>query len=485
MKIRYLFAVFILSLVTVFAHETDALASGYTFPVLGKSTFTNDYYAKRSSGTHHAIDIMANKHQPIVSATDGTITYVAYPQPSWGFMVTIVSDGGYKYEYIHMNNDRKGTDDGKGGAMGAYAPDVKRGNRVVRGQLLGWVGDSGNAESTAPHLHFEVSRPDGKPTNPYKGLVNAKRISKPVNYPALTGEILPYGNAFKGGVNVALGDVDGDGTQETASGAGKGGGPRVKVYSPEGTELNNFYAFNSKLRNGVDVALGDVDGDGVDEIIAGALTTLRAEVAVYKKTADGTISKVSQFVPFDSHKAVITVATGDIDGDGVEEIVVGSGAGYSPQIGIYSRDGTLINKFAPYAESFKGGVNVAAGNVVSEEGEVIRDEIVAAPGTTGSSRVLVFNQDLQQIREFYAYSKSFRGGAKIDVGDVIPESGLDEIVTMPHQNAAPAMNYYNAEGKRLRSQMMWEEWWLGYYDVAAGDSDAKAAAGINRRASIR
>lgn len=258
----------LLSANSIFVGRAEA-ARSIIFPVVGGGTFSDDYNAPRSNGPHHAIDIIAKKRTPLVSAISGTITDVQYPEPSWGWSVTVRDDDGYKYRYIHMNDDNPGTNDGAGGAMQAYAAYVKEGNRVTKGQLIGRVGDSGNSNGIS-HLHFEMFNPDGDVISPYKSLVLAHRISTPVVPPKYKFEILPFGLEFSGGVSLTMGNVDGDGSSEVVVGAGVGAVPHVLLYEPNNVYIRAFTAYNTTFRGGIDVAAGDVDNDGIDEIITGA-----------------------------------------------------------------------------------------------------------------------------------------------------------------------------------------------------------------------
>lgn len=154
-----------------------------TFPTAPAAKFSNDYHAARSGGrVHKATDLLAPKGTPLYAARAGTVCFVtgydAAP-PDYGVMVSICGDDGRKYDYIHMNNDTPGTDDAQGGPEFAFAPGLIRGGAVSRGQWLGAMGDSGNAEGTAPHLHFEIEDPSitdpygTHQINPYKSLLAA------------------------------------------------------------------------------------------------------------------------------------------------------------------------------------------------------------------------------------------------------------------------------------------------------------------------
>lgn len=146
------------------------------FPVDGPADFTDTFNDGRSGGrVHEGIDIMSAKMVPAVAAADGRVRWLTETEQSYGWMVVLEDLEGYTYHYIHLNNDTPGTDDGNGGRQYAIAPDIQRGARVTKGQVVGWVGDSGNAESTLPHLHFEMHVPEGIAFNPYESLLAAER----------------------------------------------------------------------------------------------------------------------------------------------------------------------------------------------------------------------------------------------------------------------------------------------------------------------
>ncbi len=146
-----------------------------TLPVDGEHHLWDTFWAARSNetGVHHAQDIMADKMTPVVAAASGTIRLVNWSSrpddlnPERCCTIVLRHDDGWESWYIHLNNDTPGTDDGKGWGI---AEGIVPGVHVDAGQLIGWVGDSGNAESTAPHVHFELRDPAGVVVNPYAAL---------------------------------------------------------------------------------------------------------------------------------------------------------------------------------------------------------------------------------------------------------------------------------------------------------------------------
>jgi hypothetical protein len=448
------------------------------FPVLGGGSFRDDYHAPRASGPHHATDIFAPKMRPLVAAVDGTISFVAYPQPSYGWFIRITDDQGYDYLYIHINNDTPGTDDGQGGAMNAYAFDMDRGNRVVAGQLIGWVGDSGNAETTPPHLHFEIEAPDGTKLNPYHSLVPAPRIGTPTIHPALSREVLPYGVNFIG-MNVAMGNFDGDQDSEVVTAPDIGGGPHVRVFDDDNTPTGQEYmAYHPSWHGGVDVAAGDVDGDGTDEIIVGPGPGGGPHVIVYD--LDGV--QIASFFAYDpAFRGGIRVASGDVDGDGNDEVITATRHG-APHAMVFDVDPavSVVGSFYAYDPAFQNGFDVAAGDVTGTSA----DEIITGPGPGGGPHLAIYQANGATVGGFYAYAPNFTGGLRVSVGNVRTGTAKSEILTLPAHNGGPHIRMFNATNI-ITEGMFMEGWWVGPYDIAAGYDKSRAAAGVNRRATLR
>lgn len=132
-----------------------------TVPVAGPVVTEDDYDEPRDSGRiHQANDLYGVKLQRVHAAAAGVVCDQTLSEATvGGYQVVVCGDDGRRYVYTHFNDDRPGTDDGQGGLRWAYAPDVREGGRVARGQWLGYVGDSGNAEDDGAQLHFGITDP--------------------------------------------------------------------------------------------------------------------------------------------------------------------------------------------------------------------------------------------------------------------------------------------------------------------------------------
>ncbi|KAA3639349.1 MAG: M23 family peptidase [Armatimonadetes bacterium] len=176
---------------TVFSLLETAPPPAWIFPVVGQDgvdfAYSDTFGACRGSGCsrgHHGVDIGTYmvKGVPVVAAADGYVRHVNWSSdpdnmnPDRCCTIALVHENGWETWYIHLNNDTPGTDDGRAWGI---APGIVPGVEVRAGQLIGWVGDSGNAEGTIPHLHWEV-HVDGTVVNPTPHADAATRISAPV-----------------------------------------------------------------------------------------------------------------------------------------------------------------------------------------------------------------------------------------------------------------------------------------------------------------
>ena len=147
------------------------------FPVLGPVDYYDNWNECRDDCLRHheGIDIIGVKMQPLLAAVDGTITAIGERGETAGIGVTITARDGWRYNYFHVNNDSPGSDDGLADVVWQTPPGLAVGDRVRAGQIIGYMGNSGNAELSVPHLHFEMRDPAGVPHSPFWALQAAER----------------------------------------------------------------------------------------------------------------------------------------------------------------------------------------------------------------------------------------------------------------------------------------------------------------------
>jgi hypothetical protein len=282
---------------------------------------------------------------------------------------------------------------------------------------------------------------------------HVERTTDPAFGPPQTRVVFDDGSSF-GFVNFQ--NAGGVGRRLFAVGADAGGGPRVQVFDADTHALvADFFAYEPSFTGGVRVAVGDVNGDGVPDIITAAGAGGGPNVKVFDGTDFTNIAGFFAYEP--TFTAGVYVAVGDVNGDGVDEIITGTGFGGGPLVRVFNAAGIDQGAFFAYDDAFRGGVRVGAGDVTG--GGV--DEIVTAPGPGGGPDIRVVSfPAFTDVERFFALSPDYRQGVFVTAGDMDGD-GKAEIAIGPSETAAPQVTIVRSNGQTLN---------LSIFDIGAFDT---------------
>jgi len=312
-------------------------------------------------------------------------------------------------------------------------------------------------------------------------------------------EFFAYDAGFHGGVRVATGHLNCDGSSMVVTAPGPGGGPNVKAFNPDGTPYvgvnrtapTSFFAYDGSMTSGVSVAVGDLDGNGCDEIITGTGPGAAPLLRVFNNDGGNANLDVMAYDP--NFKGGFWVATGDVDGDGKDEIITGAGSGGGPHVKVWKYNAGAITQvgggFMAYDPGFSGGVRVATATLGSNNNA----EIVTAPGSGGGPNVkgfdvkvsgtgATFNYTITPDQSFMAYEPAFAGGVFVG-GDgnhsksvpIGPSTNTDVdalqmFATGPGAGGGPHINSYRGANVTPQGDFFaYDKNFLGGVQVAMGD----------------
>jgi hypothetical protein len=249
--------------------------------------------------------------------------------------------------------------------------------------------------------------------------------------------LTPYSPNFQGGVRVATGDVNDDGVLDIITAPGRGGGPHIMVFDGRnGNVIHSFFAYDPRFGGGVFVAAGDVNGDGRADII----TSPGAGGGPHVRVFSGLDRQI--LVEFFAYNPMFTggvhVASGNVDGVGFADIITSPDFSGGPHVRVFSGlsgqpVGGTIGSFFAYHPAFIGGVWVASADV-DLDGHA---DIITGAGTGGGPHVRVFSGATGgEINGFFAYHPAFGGGVRVGVSDV-DDNGRPDILTAPGPGGGP------------------------------------------------
>lgn len=214
----------------------------------------------------------------------------------------------------------------------------------------------------------------------------------------------PFEAGFKGGLYVAIGDVYGVGIKCLAVGAGSTGGPRVRTFmqgNPAWVQSDFFAINDTTFSGGVRVAFGDMSGDGIDELIVSAGTGGASRISVYdgKTVRPQNAKPTSIMTDFYAFEPGITngtyIATGDINGDGRDDLIVGAGEGAGCRVKVFSGKSLLAGNTTTYmADFFCGDLNANIGTGARVASADVdgdgRADVITTVGPKGDGKVSIF-----------------------------------------------------------------------------------------------
>lgn len=228
-----------------------------------------------------------------------------------------------------------------------------------------------------------------------------------------------YDSKFSGNDRVIRIDINGDGQRETIS----AGASAIIINDIYGNRLATAYPYGRNFNSGINIAtFKRPDGK------YGIATTPDKNGSNMVKFFDYNLQEQANFFYAYSSQwknLGASIAMCDVNGDGRDEVVTGAGLSGGPQVRIFTQTGDVIASWFAYDKNFRGGVNVACGDVNSD-GKI---EIVTGPGFGGGPQIRIFSTKGTLLRGWFAYDKYKRQGVKVSVQD-IDGDGLDEIIAL-------------------------------------------------------
>lgn len=252
-------------------------------------------------------------------------------------------------------------------------------------------------------------------------------------------EFLAYHPEFLGGVRLAVGDVDGDGQEEIVTGAGPSGGPQVRIFDMDGNVEGQFFAFDEGNRLGIFVASGDVNGDGVDEIFVTSDEGGTGQIRIFNRYGH----LKGAFFPHGRTTSPLQVAVANVDTDAEEEVITALGSSGDGTVMVHDGTGRYVDSFTAL-QGKATGLSLAHADTDRDGME----ELIVAAAEGHVPAVGVYNQGGELLTSFFAFPLEFRPGVHVTSGD-IDRNGTVEIYVTAMGGGGPHMRIFNAQAQLI------------------------------------
>lgn len=258
-------------------------------------------------------------------------------------------------------------------------------------------------------------------------------------------EFLVYKEDFLGGINLAAGDFNADGNEEVVVAPLNGLEASIKIFNSDGKLLNNFLAYPYNFKGGVNIATADIDGDGKSEIITAPRAGFEPIVKIFKP--DGKLIRSFLAYPA-SFKGGVAIASANVSGDRKVEIVTAPGKGGIPQIKVFSNQGLFLNSFLVGSRNENYGFNLALADLDSNPRRLQAEIIISRQ--SGSPLVATYDFRGNKRNQWLAYAAPFTGNVGIMAAD-LNRNGFTDIITIPASSGGPHVRVFNYRGEFERS----------------------------------
>jgi len=257
---------------------------------------------------------------------------------------------------------------------------------------------------------------------------------------------LAYSKSFKGGVSVAMGDVTGDGVEEIVTGAGVGGGPQVRIFDLDGKVLAQFFAYDPSDRNGILVSVGDTNEDGQSEIVVVSQTAGTGEARIFNQ--HGQLKGLLR--PFGRENASLRLSFGNMDDDSADELIFSLLNQPKSVLRVLDGDGRYVRDIFLFET-----LRHRTFDIGDLDGDG-KDEIVFGAARGQYPSIDVYTTSGTFKRNFSAYSASYKGGVNVCVGD-IDQNGREEIYTTSRAGGGPQLRIFEEDGHVLGGFFAFDE----------------------------